>query len=530
MMQTEFAFRQRVGKLDWKQISSVNIENIYHHFKIQELQVIVDLVTFSEFTNEDVKNNTIDSLSLLVRLMQLIIEYLLHSQEMQYRSIRELNKQSEGLTHNLQKLKRKNMVLCEDAKIYQRQIAMMRKSLTNVNNIDGDRDTHGIEDRVPPKIINLSNNNNSKKEEVEPTNKSNNQMDSALLLDSIFKHERETRSFMASFMEEQRNSFQNEITKLIDKIMTVPTLPLNTSNNNSNNSNNDNENMIRQSTNDLLNKFQQKIESTLETTLISIQEKKQNINNQENNKNDTRKSNNNQNQMEVMLKQAALESYENELNQRDQELFKREARLLINSQNKKQSTDTSSNSRPNEAFILNKMKLFGLKTIVRVFAHVLFKKKIKYFHFWYNYIIQSRDSEQLQEQSRLLSIGSTIQKESESKWNSLIKQEKDKNLVALTRVDLLTRDLTNSRDEIKKLQNDIKNQMNQTNDYDIILKQEKEKMVSMEARYTIALARLEAENNNYLVKIRELENNHNLNKSQQLLSSSLKQPLNMPSN
>lgn len=77
-MASAFSFRQRVGKLDWKLISSINLEDIILNMKISELQGVLDEVTFCDFSAVDVKGNTVDSISKLVQLMQLICEYLLH--------------------------------------------------------------------------------------------------------------------------------------------------------------------------------------------------------------------------------------------------------------------------------------------------------------------------------------------------------------------------------------------------------------------------------------------------------------------
>lgn len=148
-----FTFRHRVGKVDWRIITSVKVEEVVLNskvlsltqvasnsmthtlpilrYQISELQQLLDPLVFSEFTTEDVRNNSIGSITHLVKLLQLTAEYLLHYQEHQFKTLRDLNRQLEEQETLNNKLKKQCISLKEDARIYQRQLAMLRNSLLN---------------------------------------------------------------------------------------------------------------------------------------------------------------------------------------------------------------------------------------------------------------------------------------------------------------------------------------------------------------------------------------------------------------
>ena len=79
-----FTFRARVGKLNWRLVSSLDLNDIIDSTNtynnktnssdsINDLQLALDIVTFCEFNNDDVRNNAIDNITKLVKLMQLMI-------------------------------------------------------------------------------------------------------------------------------------------------------------------------------------------------------------------------------------------------------------------------------------------------------------------------------------------------------------------------------------------------------------------------------------------------------------------------
>lgn len=134
-MKSSIAFRHRVGRMDWKMVSSMDVDDIIEHGDISELQSALDSITFCEFKSSDVRNNSIDSVAKLVQVMQLIIEYLLHCQENQYKLVEALHKKNSKVKSSLKNSINENNTLKEDVKIYQRQLTIMRHSLTKAQDM-----------------------------------------------------------------------------------------------------------------------------------------------------------------------------------------------------------------------------------------------------------------------------------------------------------------------------------------------------------------------------------------------------------
>ncbi|CAM9850454.1 unnamed protein product, partial [Sphacelaria rigidula] len=76
-----FYFRQRHGKLDWKKLARVDVDDVVREVDLTVLQDLLDEVAFSEITAEDIPPTGVDDLCVkLIRISQLTIEYLLHVQ------------------------------------------------------------------------------------------------------------------------------------------------------------------------------------------------------------------------------------------------------------------------------------------------------------------------------------------------------------------------------------------------------------------------------------------------------------------
>ncbi|CAM9886133.1 unnamed protein product [Laminaria digitata] len=102
---TAFYFRQRHGKLDWKRLARVDVDQVVREVDLTVLQELLDEVAFSEVTVGDLPPTGVDDLSVkLIRLSQLTIEYLLHVQECQEGYIRGLIRQLETANKNNQHL------------------------------------------------------------------------------------------------------------------------------------------------------------------------------------------------------------------------------------------------------------------------------------------------------------------------------------------------------------------------------------------------------------------------------------------
>lgn len=194
-----FAFRQRAGRFDWRQISSVNVEDIIVKWKVEELQSILDHVTFSEFLPADVKTNTIDSVTKLVHIMQLIIEYLLNHQEVHLRQIQNLHKKVQHTKHQRDKLERNNITLGEEINTYQRQLHILRKSLLAA----------GVPMPEPKSSAKV----------IDPTEDSSKTTENVIY--AIMQHEQSSREHLMRILDDQRQTFAKEINALVSTIRDI---------------------------------------------------------------------------------------------------------------------------------------------------------------------------------------------------------------------------------------------------------------------------------------------------------------------
>lgn len=313
-----------VGKLDWKLISSVSLEAIIQETNISELQSILDPITFCDISPNDIKNNTVESISKLTSLMQLIAEYLLHCQEIQYRTMRDLNSKQSKLKTQFDKYKKENISLREDVKIYQRQLALLRQSISktgggtiNNNKINPyETEVH----YVSPKIV----------IPAESTVESyRNKLDNKVGLDSnivesILNHERETRSLMTSILDEQREMFLKQMSLLTDSMKDLTQVKQKKESI---------DNSILADANVYIDKFKDEFKSLIKSAIGSIP------------MNNTQTSQlSGSNDISSILKSAALETYEKELKRKEYELLEREKILKIH-ENFSKDVDYETDSR-----------------------------------------------------------------------------------------------------------------------------------------------------------------------------------------
>ncbi|CAN0083751.1 unnamed protein product, partial [Phaeothamnion confervicola] len=77
-----FYFRQRYGKLNWGKLARIDVDEVVREVDLEVLQSVVDDIAFCRVQEGDLAALAgADGLSVkLVRLAQLVIEYLLHVQ------------------------------------------------------------------------------------------------------------------------------------------------------------------------------------------------------------------------------------------------------------------------------------------------------------------------------------------------------------------------------------------------------------------------------------------------------------------
>jgi hypothetical protein len=210
-----FSFRQRAGLVDWRAITSVKADDIIVKADTKQLQNVLDVVTFCEFRPDDVKNNSIESVCKMVNILQLISEYLLHCQEAQFKAIRDLQSKCTGNKEAMSKMKKEILSLKEDRKIYQRQLAMLRKSL-GPDNLIGDRAVI-----LPaPKVTNLYEGQHTAEQRsaaLEQQQLNAHAID-AEVIKSVLRHEDESRNFMVTLLNDQRSTFMEQITVITESL------------------------------------------------------------------------------------------------------------------------------------------------------------------------------------------------------------------------------------------------------------------------------------------------------------------------
>lgn len=346
-----FTFRQRANRINWNEITSLKLNDVIVNTNIKKLQNVIDIVIFSYFNHEEVRNNSIESISKLVNILQLISEYLLHCQEEQFKLIRDSQSKLNKNIHAYDKIFKENIALKEDRKIYQRQLAILRKSLGPSFFLSKDE-------------LNDASNYNSLTNKRKQLNKDdfvdNNNNNHTIIIQSILKREEDNRLFMSTMMNDQKQLFLEQMKILTDSL-------LNQKNNNNQNDNNNNmllnelffqkiESQMNQTIKQAITNMEQKMQSTIDTFQNNIKP----INNNHNNSNENRPnimSSNRKKEVEDILKEASEEVY-NELNNNS---TRKPIKRVLSSQNiEEQLKDINKkeiflNEKEKELLILEKM-------------------------------------------------------------------------------------------------------------------------------------------------------------------------------
>jgi hypothetical protein len=204
--QGSFTFRQRAGRLNWKLISSLDVNDIVIHVNIHELQQVLDSITFSEVVGDDIKNNTVDAVNKLIHVMQYTIEYLLNHQENQFALITKLNHKIIQLKKSREQYYQQNLSFREDIKTYQRQLHLLRKSINHPNTL------MTITSQPYAKIVGGDDRKNSDQ-----------------IVKTILDHERDLRKNMMDLLDDQRREFTREISNIVEVLKKPQNQPIATS-------------------------------------------------------------------------------------------------------------------------------------------------------------------------------------------------------------------------------------------------------------------------------------------------------------
>ena len=179
----KFSFRQRVGKINWNVVSSVSIQDVVEHLDVNELQAVLDAITFCEFGPSDIRNCPIDTVAQLVQIFQFTIEFLLYSQESQNVLIDRMHRKNTTLKDSNRQLSAQIASLKEDTKIYQRQLLVLRQSMN-------------LREPQNSRVIDL---NKKDLSEIQP------------IVASVLQSEKESREHLRVLLEDQRKAFMKEL-------------------------------------------------------------------------------------------------------------------------------------------------------------------------------------------------------------------------------------------------------------------------------------------------------------------------------
>ena len=180
-------FRQRAGRVNWKRLTSLDYDALLHDRDgetVGELNACIDNLTFALFTARDVEGNSCEAVVLFARVMQLIVEYLLCSQEKQAKTLVETVSRNKQMKRRNHATVRELESMREETKVYKKQLAMLR--------------SHGFDPAAAAKRYQYVMG-------AAPSEKG----DSSLLL-SFLSHEESTRAFMKGLLEGQRAAFAKE--------------------------------------------------------------------------------------------------------------------------------------------------------------------------------------------------------------------------------------------------------------------------------------------------------------------------------
>lgn len=223
--ESSISFRQRVGKLNWHSLASCSLRSIVEKKNIGQLQKVLDNITFSEFNSDDVKSQSVESVSKLVNVMQYIIEYQLQCQDAQMKVLKLKSEEVKELKKEKMKLENERVSLHEDRRIYQRQLKLMRQSLTRAQDMIKYPENiqsmiFGAKARVvfDPLQLNTA-------RESSPVAAANNVMSSPKsvmdeiypVVDCVMRGQQESSEAVRSMVEEQRKELRKMMQLVLDQ-------------------------------------------------------------------------------------------------------------------------------------------------------------------------------------------------------------------------------------------------------------------------------------------------------------------------
>lgn len=495
-----FTFRQRAGRLDWRKVSSVDVDDVVLNLKVEELQTLLDTVTFSEFDSLEVKSNTIEQITKLINIMQLTIEYLLHHQEHQFNLVRKQNKKIHHLVEKSESYQRRLEAMKEDVRTYQRQLHILRKSIQAGG---GGINTELLFRLVQkePKVNDPSALNTRSNVATSGTGEPMNMELVKLMLD----HEHDARATMQRMLDEQGHIFQSELGRLHETIRRIQ-----------------HDYEAHQSTQEqqvsankeawntttislLLENMKSQMENTARQMMDSIKENLPSYESKNSKSTNAVRTSSSvsANNIEDILKQASMETYSRELSDKEtalqnkeQELKRREA--ILQQSMALQNADTIAN----QVLFRRKCSLQILFTTIR---RVNQRRILKRFRHWYACVEDSQRQELLDEHAKQLLFATEKRVQHDSETHLSLQEERQKQMILQARYNALQRELdalheSSKFNELKAEQADRTEAVLQEK-----LKMEREKAVIAQAKYNALQQRVDKDKDEIIAKLQVAE-------------------------
>lgn len=105
LLQKSFSFQQRRGQLDLRALSKIDLEKLIQEVDIDALQSVLENITFSQISSDDLNLYSEDSFIRLFRISQLTMEYLLHVQDLLANSLNSLAKKYSNKKREMEQMR-----------------------------------------------------------------------------------------------------------------------------------------------------------------------------------------------------------------------------------------------------------------------------------------------------------------------------------------------------------------------------------------------------------------------------------------
>ncbi|KAG5505090.1 hypothetical protein JIQ42_04276 [Leishmania sp. Namibia] len=129
MANPAFAFVQGSERLDWRVLVSIDVERLMKSTNVETLQRIVENIAFSHVTRDEAALFTPDHTLHLFQLCQLVIQYLVYSQDILAKINMRLNDRMEGQQATMHEQEALLQRLTDETSLLKKQVKTQRRTL-----------------------------------------------------------------------------------------------------------------------------------------------------------------------------------------------------------------------------------------------------------------------------------------------------------------------------------------------------------------------------------------------------------------